>query len=464
MPSSDTPTEIKPDEHQWTLAEREQIKGQLQQVLASTCFESAKQLQHLLKYLVEETLAERGGRINQTSVAIDVLNKDVNFDPAIDSAVRVEARRLRSRLTEYYYGDGKQDSIRFELPKGHYIPAIIFGPQADGSVLAAADQASIAVLPFVNMSDDPSNEYFSDGISEELLTLLAKIPQLHVAAQTSSFAFKRKQVKVTEIGQELQVAHVLEGSVRKSGDRVRITAQLIQANDGFHQWSESWDRTLEDIFAIQEEIAAKVVAQLRITLLVAPPSVQEMEVEAYALYLQARHVGRRGTPKAWEQSIVLYQQALAIDSGYVAAWEGLAGIYCDQVGWGLRDSEEGCSLVREAAEKALAIDPDYAKAHARLSWIASVHDGDLAAAVRHCERALELDPGDLDILSFAAALTTNLGRLDEAMAIRTYVVNRDPVNAKSLRYLGNTYLWAGRMDDAIASFNTVLALSPDYLI
>ena len=463
MPDRDTPMELTPHKGPWTPQEQVQIEGQLEQVLTSTCFGLASQLQRLLKYLVKEALAERGDRINQTSIAIDVLRRDVSFDPAIDSVVRVEIRRLRSRLIEYYYGEGKQDTIRFELPKGHYIPTIIHGPESDETGVVAADDASVAVLSFINMSDDSSNEYFSDGISEELLTLLAKMPKLRVAARTSSFAFKGKNVQVTQIGKELKVAHILEGSVRKVGNRVRITAQLIQAADGFHLWSDSWDRTLEDIFAIQEEIAAKVVSHLRIALLGAPPAVQEIELEAYTLYLQARHVGRQGTPHAWEQSVVLYQQALAIDPGYVAAWEGLAAMYCDQIGWGLRLSNEGGSLVREAAGRALAIDPDYAKAHARLSWIASVQDGDLAAAVRHCERALELDPADLDILGFAAALITNLGRLDDAMALREYVVARDPVNAKSVRYLGNTYLWAGRADEAIASFSTALTLSPGYL-
>ena len=188
----------------------------------------------------------------------------------------------------------------------------------------AISDKSIAVLPFVDISSDKEQEYFADGLSEELLNLLAKIPELQVAARTSSFYYKGKEVKLAEIARELHVAHLLEGSVRKSGNQVRITAQLIRAADGYHQWSETYDRTQEDIFAIQEEIAAAVVKQLKITLLGAAPKVQKTSPEAYALYLQALQLHRQYTLQGFEQSIALYQQALAIDPSYAAAWNGLA--------------------------------------------------------------------------------------------------------------------------------------------
>ncbi|MFB3077036.1 MAG: hypothetical protein ACE1Y4_03425, partial [Lysobacterales bacterium] len=189
---------------------------------------------------------------------------------------------------------------------------------------------SIAVLPFVNMSDDASNEYFSDGISEELLNLLTRIPELRVIARTSSFAYKGKEVSIADIARELNVDHVLEGSVRKSGNQVRITVQLIRANDSSHLWSESYDRTLDNIFAIQDEIAAAVVAQLKVTLLGAAPTVREIDPAAYALFLQARYMAHQGTPEAWEQSLALYEQVLEIYPDYAAAWVGLAAMTIDQ--------------------------------------------------------------------------------------------------------------------------------------
>ena len=199
------------------------------------------------------------------------------------------------------------------------------------------------------MSDDASNEYFSDGISEELLNLLAKIPDLHVAARTSSFSFKGQDLEITEIAHRLNVAHVLEGSVRKADNEVRITAQLIRAEDGFHVWSESWDRTLQDIFAIQDEIAAEVTEQLKVTLLGAAPTAEKVDPEAYALFLQARQLGRQGRAEVYERAIALYEQALAIEPEYTAAWVGLGNTYSVQAAGGLRPVDEGNRLAREAA-------------------------------------------------------------------------------------------------------------------
>ena len=338
-----------------------------------------------------------------------------------------------------------------------------FAPATARTEPAGEAPKAIAVLPFVNMSSDEEQEYFSDGLSEELLNLLSKIPELRVAARTSSFSYKDKDVKVAQIGAELNVGHVLEGSVRNSGDRVRITAQLIQTEDGYHLWSETYDRTLDDVFAIQDEIAAEVVAQLKVTLLSAAPIVKETDPEAYALFLQARHLARQGTTQAFEQSIALFQQALAIAQDYVAAWEGLTTVYSDQTERGLRPFEEGYALARRTADKTLAIDPDYAKAHARLGWITMMHDQDLAGAARHFERAMELDPIDPDILGEAAVLAQDLGRLDDAVALQEYVVARDPVNSRAYRRLGLAYLSAGRLDDAIGSFHTTLTLSAGQL-
>lgn len=319
---------------------------------------------------------------------------------------------------------------------------------------------SIAVLPFVNISDDPGNEYFSDGISEELLNLLAKIPELQVAAQTSSFALKNKGLQISEVGETLRVAYVLEGSVRKAENRLRITAQLINAKNGFHLWSETFDRTLDDIFATQEEIASEVVAQLKLTILGWSPKIPEADPNAYALYLQGRYLSRQGTAQAFEQSIALYKRALDIDPKYVAAWDGLAAVYIDQADRAERPFAEGYSLARDAAGKAVAINPHYAKAHARLGLIAETYDGDLAASARHLQHALSLEPTDLEILDDAAMLSMGLGRLDDAIRLQEHVLARDPINAKGYRRIGYTYLWAGRLDDAIKSLRNALTLSP----
>jgi len=326
----------------------------------------------------------------------------------------------------------------------------------------AVDEKSIAVLPFVDMSPDKDQEYMSDGLAEELLNLLAKVPNLRVIARTSSFAFKGKEVDIAEIAKKLNVAHVLEGSVRKSGNQVRITAQLIRASDSSHLWSETYDRSLDDVFAIQDEISAAVVEQLKITLLGAAPKAKETDPKAYALFLQARQLSHQLTPAAAGQSILLNEQVLAIDPGYAAAWVGLAQNYTFQASNGLRPIGEGYPLAREAANKALAIDADNALAFNMLGVFAMEYDNDLVAAAGYDEQALALEPTNPDVLVEASRLLRALGRLEDAIALLQYVVARDPVNPRAHYNLGILYLYTGRLGESIASFQTTQSLSPGY--
>ncbi|MGD8977219.1 MAG: tetratricopeptide repeat protein [Gammaproteobacteria bacterium] len=322
---------------------------------------------------------------------------------------------------------------------------------------------SIAVLAFANISPDPGQEYFSDGISEELLGLLARMPELQVTSRRSAFSFKGKDVKLSEVARELNVAHILEGSIRRAGDRIRITAQLIDTHSDTHLWSETFDRTLDDIFVIQDEIAAVVVDKLKVTLLGSAPTVRETDPEAYALYLRARYLSRQGTPEGWEQAIDLFKQVLALDPVYAAAWAGLSHVYTRQSDNSLRPVDEGYTLARGAAMQAIMLDPAHAPAHARLGWIASHHDGDLAAAARHYERALDLAPTDTGIIFSAASLAESLGRLEQAIELEEYAVVRDPLDPVARNNQGDSYLSAGRFEEAIDAFRTALSLSPGYI-
>jgi TolB-like protein len=281
----------------------------------------------------------------------------------------------------------------------------------------AVSEKSIAVLPFVDMSQGRDQEYFSDGISEELLNLLAKITQIHVAARTSSFSFKSQNVEIPEIASRLHVANVLEGSVRKAGDQIRITAQLIRAADGYHLWSQTFDRKLDDIFKIQDEIASKVVDQLKVTLLGETPKVRTTDPKAYALYLQAVQLARQNTAEAYAKSDDLYHQVLAIDPRYAPAWTGLAMTFTWRLGISAMSNQEGFARAREAVAKSLEIDPEYAPAYAQLAYIAMYGDNDLPAAAKHLERALALDPADVEIRRRAALFLSGLGRLEQALAI-----------------------------------------------
>jgi adenylate cyclase len=267
-------------------------------------------------------------------------------------------------------------------------------------------------------------------------------------------------VLLADVARQLNVAHVLEGSVRKSGDRLRITAQLIDARTDTHLWSDSFDRELGDIFAIQEEIAAAVVEQMKLQLLAGAPRVPAVDPQAYTLMLQARHFGNLGSADGYAETIRLLEEALAIDPGYAAAWVALSATYANQAGSGIRPRAEGFALSQEAAERALAIDPQLASAYSRLGWIAMAYHNDLATAAEHLRKALELEPFSLGTIANSATLLRNLNRLNQATALLEYIRDRDPV-VPALHYnLGYYYLAKARWDDAIASYRSSLRLSP----
>ena len=325
------------------------------------------------------------------------------------------------------------------------------------------ENESIAVLPFVNMSSDPEQEYFSDGIAEELLNLLTRIPELRVAARTSAFSFKGTDAKIPEIANRLRVAHVLEGSVRKAGDRIRITAQLISADNGYHLWSESWDRTLEDIFMVQEEIAAAVAQRLKVTLLHALPAAQETDPAAYALYLQARHLSRLQSEGSYGQALILLDQVLKIAPDYAPAAALQASIYCMQADYALIAHHEGHALARQAVARALASQPDCAHALAQLGWVEIQADLDFADAASNYLRALAIAPTDPDILGQAANVAMMMGRFDTALALFEYLVERDPISPNLQCDLGSMHMFADRYEAAIAHWRTALQLAPGQL-
>jgi TolB-like protein/Flp pilus assembly protein TadD len=321
-------------------------------------------------------------------------------------------------------------------------------------------ERSIAVLPFVNMSSDPEQEYFTDGISEELLNLLTRIADLRVTARTSSFSFKGQDVEIPEIAKRLNVAYVLEGSVRKAANHVRITAQLVHGANGFHVWSATYDRKLDDIFAIQDEIAADVVKQLQITLLGNTPTTRKTDPEAYGLYLQGVQLARQNTKDGFEKSDALLHRVLEIDSSYAPAWTGLAANFGNKALSGLMPPGEGFARAREANTRALEIEPEYAAAYAGLAFIAMYGESDFAAAAKYLEHAFAMDPRNPRVLGSSATLLNLLGRKSEAVALWEAITIQDPLNVNALFNLGTSQINAGRLEKAIASYRTVLSLSP----
>ena len=329
------------------------------------------------------------------------------------------------------------------------------------AVAAGPPEQSIAVLPFVNMSADQENEYFSDGLSEELLNLLAKIPELQVAARTSTFSFKGSDAGIPEIAIKLNVAHVLEGSVRKSGDEIRITAQLIKAADGYHLWSETWDRTLVDVFAIQDEIAAAVVAALKVSLLGEVPHVRVTDPRAYELYLRSKAAANLSSREGFAQAALLLTDALAIDPDYAEAWAELSVVQTNQTGQGFIPIEVGFERARLSAERALKIDPAHAQAMSGLGWNMMYWDWDFAEAARLIREARRLAPGNASVLNAYAVLHGVFGRRQVMMGLYEDALERDPVAMSVLGNLSGAYMNYGRNDDAELIVERMRAIEPD---
>lgn len=333
-------------------------------------------------------------------------------------------------------------------------------PTASAASTAESDN-SIAVLPFVNMSSDEEQEYFSDGLSEELLNLLAKIPELKVASRSSAFQFKGEKIDITEVAKKLKVAHVLEGSVRKAGNNVRITAQLIKADDGYHMWSETYDRSLDNIFAIQDEISAAVVEALKVELLGEAPKSEVVDTEAYALWLKARHVYTKWGKENFELAIEALKAALVIEPDYVEAWASLSVAYLSQTQSGYLSAAEGIALARGAIEKAVAIDANRPSVLARLANIQSQFDWDWAGAEATIQKALKLDPYDRRVLGAAGSLYGMLGRAEESLGFYERILEQDPIDLISLYNRADTIHRLGRLEDARLAYGELLELNPE---
>jgi TolB-like protein/Tfp pilus assembly protein PilF len=330
---------------------------------------------------------------------------------------------------------------------------------------ATISDKSIAVLPFTDMSEKHDQEFMSDGLAEELLNLLAQAPGLKVIARTSSFAFKGKAVDIAEIAKRLNVAHVLEGSVRKSGNKIRITAQLIRTADSTHLWSETFDRPLKDIFAVQDEIAGAIVQALRIRLAGGELNRRKggtQNLEAYQLYLRAVNAQNQNTKASLDAAGDYLEQAIKIDPSYGLAWSALADTFSVKADNGFLAATKGYERARELAQHALQLSPDLAYANARLQYIHQAFDWDWAAADAEGKRALAIDPTNPWVFLFNGRLSSTLGRWEEAERQFRAALARDPLNPYTIWNLGSTYYLAGRLDDSEGTYRRLLELAPDF--
>ena len=340
--------------------------------------------------------------------------------------------------------------------------AAIWLGRAGKSVQPALDQPSIAVLPFLDISAEKNQEYFSDGLSEELLNGLAKTPGLRVAGRMSSFQFKGKVGNLPAIGKKLHVEAILQGSVRKQGNRVRVLVQLIKAADGFYLWSETYDREMNDIFAVQEEIAQAVTEALKVRLLrKTAPFAKSTNAEAYNAYLQGRYFLVRRNPENLKKAVGYFEQATKLEPGYAPAWVGLGESRTGQATADYVPKEEGYRKAREAVARALELDANSGQAHAAMGRIIMFHDFDWVGADASYRRALELEPGNATVIQSAGTLARALGRLDESIALYRRAIEIDPLSSSSYNSAGIALYYAGLQEDAAVALKKALELAPE---
>ncbi|MEK6255171.1 MAG: tetratricopeptide repeat protein, partial [Gemmatimonadales bacterium] len=324
-------------------------------------------------------------------------------------------------------------------------------PQAAPVVGAAPSEKSIAVLPFVDMSESGDSEYFSDGVTEEILNALTRVRHLHVASRTSAFAFKGKDLDIRTMADELNVATILEGSVRKAGTRLRITAQLINAADGYHLWSETYDRELEDVFEVQDEIARSIVDALKVQLdMRATPHLVTQatrSMDAYTLYLKGRYVYNKFRREDLGQSLSFYEQALVADPGYARAYAGIADSWMSLADdW--YSPEEAYPKAKEAAERAIQLDDSLAEAHTAVGKVLGWFEWDFQAAELALRRAVARSPSYAEAHYGLASVLPSNGNMDEGLAEMREALALDPLSSEFSGWVARFLLYSRRLDEA----------------
>ena len=381
--------------------------------------------------MVEQAISGQADALKEWLIGVRVFGRTQSFDPRLDPIVRVEAGRLRTKLAEYYDTEGHNDPVIIQVNKGRYAPVFherssLPHPYPQNVAARGYEPAtnngglnSIVVLPFVNLSADPDNEYFSDGLTEEVIAGLTQIQGLRVIARSTAFQYKGQAQDIRQIGIELNVSAALEGSVRRIGDRLRITAQLIDARNCFHLWSHTYERQMKNIFAIQREIAEAIGAMVCGELPTVPASREKQDnvgEEAYDLYLRAMYLEAKRTSEGFSKGLEHLERAADLDPQCGPIFAKLANSYALRAAYGLEAPKIAMKRACDAASRALEIDSTLAQAYAAKGFVSALFDWDWSAAGANFQRALELNPGIPEIHHrYAVFYLAPLGRTEEAL-------------------------------------------------
>ncbi len=449
-----------------------QVQAPAAEVRATTQHKLMRRLRGDLDAIVLKALAKEPEDRYPTATAFaDDLQRYLSGDPVDARPARLSYRLgklvLRHRLGSGAIGAALAAVVALiVLGRPAWLATLPTRIVATGGPTAASLPAdkSIAVLPFIDLSEARNQEYFSDGLSDELIDRLARTGDLRVIARTSSFQFKGRNEDVRQIARKLGVASVLEGSVRRAGSTIRVTAQLIKGSDGSHLWSQTYDRDLTDVFGVQDDICSTVANALHAALTGDPHAnpASERNLEAYNAFLQGWYFYQRATQDDLQKSVAAYREALKLDPQYARAWAELARAYVRQGSWQWDTVQNAYSKAREAVEHALAIDPNQPIAHRMLGYVYWDYDLNRDAGQAEFKKSRELDPSDADALSALTIVALAFGRIDEAIELKRRNAEADPLNALMLDDLGSLYLDAGRSAEAESTIRRALVLNPTY--
>jgi len=463
-----------------------EVESQLRRILSSDVFTRSERMKRFLEYVVSMTLAGRADELKEYSIGLAAFDKPEDFDPRLDPIVRVEAGRLRTKLKEYYEAEGRHDAVRIHFRKRSYAPFFEVSPAAAGA--AGGDDSSpaagssvplmietkqrfeeraldsVAVLPFADLSPKQDQEYFCDGITEELINVLSRVQGLNVAARTTAMQFKDKVADVRAIGQQLGVHAVLEGSVRTNGRRVRISAQLIGVADGYNLWADVFDREMSDIFVVQQSIAQSIAQALKVHLAEeSGQSGRTTDSQAYKYYLQGRHHWSKRDLESLRRAIRYFERAIERDPRYTVAHAGIADSYASLTWAGTLAPEIGWERVKKFADEALRLDPASAPALNSHGVRLAAFEWNWHGAEQTFRRAIELDPNYAPARHWNAAFClAPQGRFDEAERELLLSRDLDPLAPATYAHLGWLEYCRGRWEPALEYFGTCLEFDPQH--
>jgi serine/threonine-protein kinase len=449
------------------------IERQVDTLTASPIFKSSAQLCRFLRYVVGRALAGDTGSLKENLLGTEVFDRGIRYDPRTDPVVRVEARRLRAKLDEYYSAGGARDPIVIRIPKGSYVPVFERGGIAAAPAAAPAASPlsrSVAVLPFASVGADPETEYFADGLTDEVISLLGGIASLNVVSRSSVYRFKNHREDARELGRSLNAGYLVEGSVRRDGHRLRVAAQLVESANGYQSWSQTFERDWRQVFAIQTEIATAIASHMRLRVSGdrahpgAPRSVLYTEnLEAYSAFLKGRFYANKRTVPGFQSAIEAYRQAIEIDPSYAPAWAGLADCHTMLGFMNVSSPAEARVHAREAARRAVALDDGLAAAHVAVGQQLAIYEWDWDGSIAALHRALELDPNSADAHYSLSKCLATVGRFGEALPHIRRAQQLDPFSLITIASLAWELAALKRYQEADVAFQAALDLDPRFL-